>query len=460
MQNSIPNGFTEPYVLSGLPENEAILVGLSGGADSSALLFMLSLYSKKSGARIYSAHLNHGIRGEEADRDEKFCKELSDSLGVEFFSKKLDIPALAKANGESVETTARRERYDFFDRLMQERNIKILATAHNADDNFETLLFNIARGTGLGGLCGIPNSRPTKYGVVIRPILTMEKSEIIEFCKKNGINFVTDSTNLSNDYARNKIRNQVVPVLKEINSGATKNASKMTKSLKEDSLCLQSMTEWFIEELGNDYSIETEKLCGSPASIVNRALMRLYDELSGGKSLEATHINAIKALAAKGVPHSSISLPNGIDALIENGRLHLIYRKNAARSRFEYEVRLNEGKNEIAGADLTVFLNSAQYLKNIYKNSTLLRITFDKINGVLIARPRREGDKILLNGMHKSVKKLMNEKKIPIELRAKIPIICDDDGILAIPFIGIRDGAMAKANDIADNVLNLAICLS
>lgn len=459
MQNIIPKGFTDPSVLSGLPENEPILVGLSGGADSSALLFMLALYSKKSGAKIYSAHLNHGIRGEEADRDEEFCRRFSESLGVEFFSKKLDIPTMARSAGESVETTARHARYEFFESVMKERNVKILATAHNADDNFETLLFNIARGTGLGGLCGIPNSRPMRNGVVIRPILTMEKSEIIDFCKVNGIEFVTDSTNLCNDYARNKIRNQVIPVLKEINSGATKNASKMTQSLKEDSLCLQSMTGWFIDELGSNYSIETEKLCGSPASIANRALMRLYDELSGGKSLEATHIEAIKALAAKGVPHSSVSLPCSINAVVENGKLCFVYAKATRPAPISYEKKLSDGENIIEDAKITILLSKEQYLKNIYKNSTLLRITFDKIDGALIARSRREGDKILLNGMHKSVKKLLNEKKIPLELRQRIPIICDDKGILAIPFIGIRDGATAKSNQSADGLLNVEISI-
>ena len=458
MQDILPKGFTNPNELSGLPENEPILVGLSGGADSSALLFMLSLYSKESGAKIYAAHLNHGIRGDEADRDEKFCKDLANALDIEFFSKKLNIPSIAMQSGESVETTARNARYDFFDSIMESKKIKILATAHNADDNFETILFNIARGTGLSGLCGIPSSRPCKNGIVIRPILTMEKSKIVEFCKSNDIKFVTDSTNLVNDYTRNKIRNQIIPILKEINSGATKNASKMTQALKNDAVYIQSMTGKFIEEFCCKQSVELEKIRKAPASIANRVVIHLYEEISNGETLQTTHINAINTLVIKGIPHSSISLPSNIDARIEDNKLCFVHLEEKIADA-EYKITLKNGENEIKETNVSIFLDTEQYLKNIYKNSILLRINFDKINGVLIARNRLPGDKIFINGMHKSLKKLMNEKKIPLDIRSRIPIICDENGILAIPFIGIRDGAAYKQNDSSNNFINVNICI-
>ena len=455
----LPREFKAPELLSGLDAQEPILLGLSGGADSSALLIMLAEYAKQVGSRIYAAHLNHGIRGDEADRDEQFCKELCSRVGVEFFSKKLDIPSIASASGESVETAARNARYDFFYKIMKEMGIKILATAHNADDNLETLLFNIARGTGLGGLCGIPESRPIGDCVVIRPILTMEKEKIISFCENNGLSFVTDSTNADNEYTRNKIRNRIIPILKEINPSAVRNASRMTGSLKDDSLCLQSMADWFVEELGGNYSIELEKLCGSPSSIVNRALIRLYDEITGGRSLEATHINAIKELAKKGIPHSSISLPNGIEARVENCKLCFTVKSKEDFSFDGFNILLGDGKNEIENAGVEIFLNDLNYSKNIYKKSILLSIESDTIDGALVARNRAPGDKILLGGMHKSVKKLYNEKKIPLELRNRIPIICDKSGIIAIPFIGIRDGARVKQSSTADNTTTVQICI-
>ena len=457
-KNILPKEFKAPHTLSNLSADTPILVGFSGGADSSALLLMLKLYSEQSGAKIYAAHLNHGIRGAEADRDESFCREFAKALGVEFFSVKLDIPKMAKESGESVESAARNARYDFFNEIMLKNSIPILATAHNADDNLETVIFNLSRGTGLSGLCGIPYSRPTDNGIVIRPILSMEKKDIIAFCETNGINYVTDSTNADNDYTRNKIRNQIIPLLKEINSGIIKNTSRATESLKNDSAYLQNMTARFINDFVKDYSIEAKTLCEAPPSVANRALIYIYNEISNGETLESTHINAIKELSTKAVPHSSVSLPARIDAVIENGRLCFIYKKEQ-KSSCEYSIALESGKNTVDSADVDIFVNTEPYSKNIYKKSILLSIQSAKIKGVLMARSRQAGDKILSGKVHKSVKKLMNEKKIPLELRERLPIICDQDGILAIPLVAIRDGAKS-ANELSeDQKIKITVCI-
>ena len=457
-KNILPKEFKAPPILSGLDADTPILVGFSGGADSSALLLMLKAYSEQSGAKIYAAHINHGIRGSEADRDEIFCKEFAKSLDIEFFSVKLNVPEIAKKSGESIESAARRLRYEFFNKIMAERSIPILATAHNADDNLETVIFNLTRGAGLSGLCGIPDSRPTENGIVIRPILTMEKRDIIAFCEEHNINYVTDSTNADNEYTRNKIRNQIIPLLKEINSGVVKNTSRATESLKDDSLCLQSMTSWFIDELGKDRAIEIEKLCGSPSSIVNRAIIGIYSDISGGKTLEAVHINAIKDLAKKGIPHSSISLPSGIEAVIENEKLCFIYKNDTPKST-EFSIMLENGKNAIQEAEIDIFVNIEPYSKNVYKKSILLSFESAKIKKPLIARNRCAGDNILSGGVHKSLKKLMNEKKIPLELRSRIPVICDAEGIVAIPFVSIRDGVKATKEIPTDQQIKITVCI-
>lgn len=441
---SLPAGFKPPHLLSGLQEDSAILVGYSGGSDSTTLLHLLHKYCEKTGAELYAAHVNHGIRGKEADRDEEFCRSFTEKLGIKFFSLRVNVPEIAKTTGESIETAARRIRYEYFDRIMRENNIRVLATAHNADDNLETIIFNIARGTGLGGLCGIPDCRPCEGGSVIRPILNMEKSEILEYCRNNGLEFVTDSTNLATDYTRNKIRAEILPVMKQINSGAVKNAARMSENLRADSLCLQSMAGWFVEELRDNYAIETEKICGSPSAVVNRALIRLYDEFSGGGTLEQVHINALCELAKGAVPHSSVSLPKNIEGVIENGKLCFRKKSDTKSIHEEYEITLNEGENTISQTNSKIFIGNSQTEKIIYKNSILLSIASDKINGKLKARNRQGGDRIRMGGMSKSVKKLFCDKKIPLDLRARIPMICDNDGIVAIPFIGIRDGAKYK----------------
>lgn len=439
------SSFTPPHVLSGLSENSAILVGFSGGSDSTALLHMLCRYAEASKAKIYAAHVNHGIRGEEADCDELFCKEFAKKLGITFFSLHADVPRIAQERGESVETAARRIRYEYFDRLMRENNINILATAHNADDNLETIIFNIARGSGLGGICGIPDCRPCANGVVIRPILNMTKKEIIAYCNDNRLDYVTDSTNKDTEYTRNKIRAEIIPIMEQINSGAVKNAARMSENLRADSLCLESMAGWFIDELRDNYSIEVEKICGSPSSVVNRALIRLYDEFSGGKTLEHTHISALRSLAQRAIPHSSVSLPGNIEAVIENKKLCFVKKQDKPEECAPFCVKLSEGENRISQTNSEIFIGNSHYSKNVYKKSILLSIASDKIEGELVARNRQSGDRIRMGGMSKSVKKLMCDKKIPVALRSRIPIICDGNGILAIPFIGIRDGAKFKA---------------
>ena len=456
--NILPKEFKAPHILSGLSPDAPILVGLSGGADSSALLLMLKIYSEQSGAKIYAAHLNHCIRGEEADRDECFCKELAESLGITFFSVRLDIPAMAKKSGESVESEARNARYDFFDKLMRENNISILATAHNADDNLETVIFNLTRGAGLSGLCGIPEVRPTNSGVVIRPILSMEKKDIIAFCNENNINYVTDSTNADNDYTRNKIRNQVIPILKEINLGVVKNTSRAIEALKYDSSFLKNMTESFIEQNCKDLSIDLRTVCNTPPSIINRALISLYSKISNGETLEAIHVNAIKELANKGIPHSSASLPSSIEVVVEDGRLCFIHKKKRSKIT-DFNIALKNGINTIEDAKIDIFVDIEPYSKNIYKKSIFLYIDFDKIKGVLTARNRKTGDKILSGGFHKSVKKLMNEKKIPLELRSRIPIICDENGVVAIPFVAICDNVRAKKDTPQNTQTKITVCI-
>lgn len=453
--SSIHPKFLSPASLSGLPQNSPVLVAFSGGADSSALLHMLAEHGKMTGARIYAAHVNHMIRGEEADKDEGFCRKVAESLGVEIFVLRRDVPAYAEECGKSIETAARDVRYEFFDSVMKENNIPLLATAHNANDNLETLLFNITRGSGLRGVCGIPETRPCEGGTVVRPILGMSRREILEYCRENGIEYVTDSTNTDTDYTRNLIRARVIPALESINENAVENASRLTGALKDDALCLESMTDWFLEELGEDMSLECEKVLGSPPAIANRAIMALYGEASQGGALEAVHVTAIRQLCAAATPHSVINLPRDTDARIENGRLYFENRKQAPAPTDDYEVTLVEGINDISAVRGQIIIGNSQSAINIYKKSIPMYFDSDKIFGVLRARNRRAGDKITVRGVNKSVKKLMSDKKIPLELRYRLPVICDDHGIVAVPMCETRDGARPSAN----GTHNLSVCI-
>ena len=410
------------------------------------MLYMLKVYCDSVGCKLYAAHVNHGIRGAEADADEAFCRETAKKLGVEIFVHRADVPAIAKERRLSIETAARDVRYEFFDRVMEENSIPILALAHNADDNLETILFNISRGSGLSGVVGIPLTRDVKGGVIVRPILTVSKAEINEYCAERGIAFVTDSTNTDIEYSRNRIRSKVIPELKTICPSAEKAAARLSESLRQDALCLDSMADWFLSEAREGYSLPLEMVCGSPYAITSRAVMTLYAEISEGADIEYTHVKAILELAKRGVPHSSIDLPSEIRAVIENGRLEFTKEK-AARTSAEpeaYSVELSEGVNFISQINAEIIIGNTQTNENIYKKSINFLIDSDKIIGTLKVRSRAPKDKIRVLGCSKSIKKLVNEKKIELDIRARLPVICDDSGVVAVPLVAVADGYFTK----------------
>lgn len=451
----LPKSFAPPHALVGAKDTDAVLLGFSGGADSSALLHMLSVHSKELGFKLYAAHINHGIRGEEADRDERFCVETAKKHGIEIFVLRADVPRIAKESGESIETAARKVRYDFFEELMKKHSIPLLATAHNANDDLETVLFNLSRGAGLDGLCGIPQTRQINGGYIVRPILKMSREEILEYCNENSLSFVTDSTNSDTDYTRNKIRAKIIPSLLSINAAAIKNVSRSKENLREDAIYLWQEADKFLIKNSKDGKISLKALQKAPSPIFNRAVMRAYSELSEGVSLDSAHLESIKKLVTKGEMHSSIDLPSSIEAVIEEG---LLFRKKSEAAQIEqYDLEISHGNNYISQTNCEIIIGNSQRKINVYKKSILLYIDFDKIKGVLRVRNRIAGDRILENGMHKSLKKLACDRKVPLELRSRIPVIYDDEGIVALPFVSVRDGL--KTSESNKNALPLQFYL-
>ena len=194
-----------------------VLIGFSGGADSVLLLCFLAEYKKRSDTDfpILAVHINHGIRGEEALRDENFSRDFSNTLGVDFKSCSVDVPAICKAESIGLEEAARNVRYSVFNDLILSRNdISTIAVAHNSTDNAETVLMNILRGSGLSGVCGIKPVRDN----IIRPLIKISKSEILSLLDESDIPYVTDSTNLSTDYSRNYVRNEILPLFQRLSN--------------------------------------------------------------------------------------------------------------------------------------------------------------------------------------------------------------------------------------------------
>lgn len=444
----------------------AILAAFSGGADSSLMLAMLSQWCSEKGVKLYAAHVNHGIRGEEAIRDREFCRTVCEKMGIEAFILDADVPKIARETGKSLESAARDVRYDFFADIMAKNRIPVLATAHNADDNLETVIFRLARGTALKGLCGIPPVREVSGGYVIRPILSLTKKEVLDICHEKGIEYVYDSTNSDDSYARNSIRASVIPILKSLNPEASELSVRSCAVLRSDCEYLDSLARKYISE--KDCNLAA-KLAELEEPIFNRVMLLLSADISDSMP-EYTHIRALKELVKKGREHSSLSLPGRKRAVIERGRLLFCEdeRDGGKSPDIPEERLLFMGENlfgeyvlTVERCDSTDSSHSTPQIQkneeNIYKLFTQVSLQSDKIIGKLRVRCRVSGDRIRNGGMSKDVRKLFSEKRIPIEKRASYPLICDESGVLYIPNIAVRDGVKIKNKEKENSPLGVMI---
>ena len=445
-----------------LPDASAYLVAFSGGADSRLLLeltlrALLERHGEEGRSRVAAAHLHHGIRGAEADRDLDFCRDVCDGLGIELIAARADIPAMAAEDGESLETAARRARYAFFARVTAERGIPVLLTAHHADDNLETVLDRLLRGSGLRGMGGIPPSRPLNDAAgsptVHRPLLEWTKRDVLEACRRMELAFITDSTNLETDHTRNRLRHTVLPALEEI-AGAgipQRAAARLSRTAREDESCLWGLAEAALEahvsEIGDGLPLAV--LQSQYPSISKRMMAILYERRTAethprdeSSTLSAAHLEALCRLIGKGIPESAVTLPRGAEARIRGEWLYIRPAEAFAESPAPGPVSLETGRTPF-GPNVTVEVEDSSVTLPPREGPTVYASAVFPITLPLplIARPRETGDTILSHGMHKKIKKLLCDKNIPPHLRDRIPLICLPGGEpLWFPSVAFRDG--------------------
>ena len=338
----MPTLFTSPATLSGLPPETPLLVAFSGGADSRLLLELTVDWARANGAPVTAAHLHHGIRGAEADRDEAFCRGVAAAHGIAYVCERADIPARAARSGRSLELEARLARYAFFSRVMQARGIPLLLTAHHADDQLETLLLRLLRGSGTHGLAGIPPVRPVPGGLLLRPLLTATRQDILDACRARGLTYVTDSTNLTDDCTRNCLRHRVVPLLEETaGSGIPqRTAARLCAAVREDDsfLCAEAERVFPTADDRGDGTLSVAALRAMHPALAKRCMARAFtaqvcaaqvNETQGGagdavpadRSPEYVHMQALTAIVAAGREGSAISLPGGWRGTVRAARL-------------------------------------------------------------------------------------------------------------------------------------------
>ncbi|MBS7223864.1 MAG: tRNA lysidine(34) synthetase TilS [Clostridiaceae bacterium] len=410
-----------------LETNEPVLAALSGGADSVALLLALT----ELGIPVSACHLHHGLRGAEADRDEQFCRSLCAKLGIALTVRHADAAAYARKVHESVETAARNLRYAFFAEIADGRKT---ATAHTADDNLETVLFHLARGSGLDGLCGIP---PVREGIV-RPLIACTREEVEAFLASRGQEFVTDSTNLQPAYTRNRIRQEVVPVLRALNPQAAETVSALTARLRTDRDYLEEQAQALLSQAAQDGGWRAELLADAHPALRTRAL-RIACQQSGmpARDFTARHVAALEALLRNPNPSAQIDLPAGFAARREYDLLR-VEKKQKPADFEQIPVRIPfDGRLGAGAARVTV--RPVQKNQVFYNSFNTFYVGCDTIDiPTFVLRTRRTGDRLRLNrhGGSRPLKKILIDKKIPAPQRGTLAVLADQNGVIAVQSVG------------------------
>ena len=418
---------------------DRVLIGLSGGADSVCLLTVLRELADTFSLSLGAFHVNHGIRGTEADRDETFSRELCEGFGIPFYSVKVSVPELAKERQTGLEETGRQVRYETAERLATEHGYDKIALAHHRNDVAETLLFHLFRGSSVSGLASIPAKRDR----IIRPLLSCEREEIERYLAERSLSYCTDTTNGETEYTRNKIRHRIVTVAKEdINAGAVRHMAEIAEDCAELCDYLEAETEKLCvkaEVSEGKLSFPVSLLAKEHAVLQKRAIHRLIGEVAGSKrDITREHVEAVRELLYS-QSGSRISLPYGVTAGRDFDRI-FIKGGDATEEETKPEAQVIEipGEYRLGAGGETLHVRVFSYKKNaeIPKNEYTKWYDYDKIRGALCLRSYREGDRIGLRSGTKTVKSVWVEHKVPVEERKTRVLLADDEQVLWIP--GVR----------------------
>ena len=430
---------TEPAL-----RKRGLLVAFSGGADSALLLALAVRLSERDGTPVYALHVNHGIRGEEADRDEAFARMTAEAYGVSFSCVRVDIPAMAKASGRGIEETAREARYECLLRAAEELGVSYVLTAHHATDHAETVLMNLVRGAGGDGLCGIPASRPLGGVTLVRPLLSLTREQILAACACAEISFVSDSTNEDTAYRRNYLRGEILPRLRTLNPSLDETLTRMSQSLSEDMVYLAEIAEREYKRVRCGKGVSRSALLALPGPIRLRVLKLFHrSAFPDAPSLERVHTDAILTRMAEDGDFS-LSLPGGLLLSVRRDRVEM-HDGEQECPRLD-KIPLVRGENILPDGSRILLLPKDSYDKDeiVYKKSIHRDLASATINGGLYVRAKENGDTYRYGGVTHKLKKLFSDAKLSPRERETLPVVCDDSGILWVPHFGVREDGGAK----------------
>ena len=393
---------------------DRVICALSGGADSVALLFALYLLKDKLGIQLQAAHFDHGLRGEESTRDAQFVRELCDRYDIPLSLDRGNVVAGKKG----LEAAAREARY----RFLQGLDGKI-ATAHTADDNAETVLMHMLRGTGLKGLGGIAPVR----GKLIRPMLEVTRQQVLEFLEEYHLPYREDSSNATDEFLRNRLRHHVIPLLKQENPCFAENTSAMALRLRQDEQALHTSVDF-------TDGLSVTMLRSLPAAKRSRVLAAFLEHC-GVQEPEAEHIALAAALADSKKPSAKASFPGGV---ILQRRYDTIDKAKTSPELPEVLLQC-PGITKIPEWGIAVECTAAEQIINTKDTFTVVTA------GNIHLRSRCAGDSMRLSGGTKTLKKLFTDRKIPAGERSSVPVLADENGVLGVFGIGVNADRAAQA---------------
>lgn len=404
------------------PEGGRMLCAVSGGLDSMCLLDFLR---RQTGFSVIAAHFNHQLRGEAADRDENFVRTYCEKQGVPFVAGRGDTRALAAAEGLSVEAAARKLRYAFLEETAERERCDAILTAHHADDNAETVLLNLIRGTGSAGLAGIPQVR----GSIYRPFSRTGREELAAYAAAHGVPHVEDETNELDDAARNVLRHKVLPVLRQLNGRAVENVSAAAGILSRENEGMERLAAGLLEQAasaGDGVSVSCQMLLDVPLALAERTVLRLLAAAAGRRrDFTAAHVEAVLDLAERGA--GEVELPYGLTARRAGDTLSVSRRKTLEQTALRLNAPLRWG-------DYTLTL-----LDHREGEGLTLRERSACESDTVTVGPVAPGDRLTLPGARggRGVKRLCLDRHVSLAERETLPAVYVSGRLAAVWRLGV-----------------------
>lgn len=412
-----------------LQQGDSVLIGLSGGPDSVCLTLILDELKEYFNLSLHALYVNHGLRPKENREEEDFCRRFCEGQGIKFYTEAVAAKQHSEAMKINLQEAARELRYDAFERLAHKVNAAVIAVAHNADDQAETVLMRLIRGSGRKGLSGIPPVR----GNIIRPLIDITREDIELFLSGKNISFMTDPSNLKSDYSRNRLRLEVFPLLKDENPSVIESINRTAEILRGEDDYLEIQTTKTMMRLitrKTDESIELFliPLMNIERAILRRILRRVLSEIGAVRGIELVHIDDIIHLIKECRSGDSINLPKGIRAL--KGYSTLLFTRETIEGLKMQDIDI-PGEIILGGTGLKLVSQLIDKQEETDGRDTAV-FDYDSLTLPLQVRMRKDGDYFYPAGFGKR-KKLQDffvDEKVPREQRDTVPIIVSGEDII------------------------------